>query len=463
VAYYNQDGTPVPGGVETRSNVAAGSHGNFPLDTTTLPTPFRGLAVIYSDGPVDAVARQWPSSFSQPGANSISRGYPVSADPGSTVTLPYVSNALDATYDTLTTIANTGSQTACVQITYSFVPGAGSVGADGLPPLSDPGPGGGGCATGYPVAVDGQLTFGPEGAGAGILPMPGGTTDALMSATVTSTGASVAASVYAYLTNGSLKGESYSGFSVKPAPATGPRTDDLGTEISIPVALKTADGYYSEILISNPNPNPATITIDYETGTQTYPVNLTIPANGVGNHSVYADNVVPIGFIGAAVVHSSQPVAAVVFRSKMTTAYSYVDEDLYTAMNGVPVADGSTTANFPYVTRRINADAAHAGYNSWESVSVVGGGTAHLTLTTVAQGISNPTCTTSTTFTTTMTITGSFVFYQNADQDNGLGANPSCLVGTMTITSDVPIIAVGDVVNDLINGDQEGGYNAFTS
>ncbi len=261
---------------------------------------------------------------------------------------------------------------------------------------------------------------------------------------------------------GSAKGEWYGGFFVQ-APASGAtRTDDLGTEIAIPIALKTADGYYSQILLSNPNPDPAAVKIDYAGSDGTHSVTMTVPANGVANHSVYSDDIVPLGFVGAATVHSNQPLAAVVFRSKMTSAGSFVDSDLYTAMNGIPLSKAATKWYLPYVVRRDERDSSHDGRNSWLSVAVVGGGSANLSLSTATSGVRVlPNCLVTGTFPAKKTITGSFVFYQNLDQDNGLGSNPTCIVGAMTITSDVPIIVVVDVVDDLIRGDQEGGYNAL--
>ncbi|MGD9934468.1 MAG: hypothetical protein AB7T37_12215 [Dehalococcoidia bacterium] len=59
-------------------------------------------------------------------------------------------------------------------------------------------------------------------------------------------------------------------------------------------------------------------------------------------------------------------------------------------------------------------------------------------------------------------ITGSFIFYQNADSENGFGANPTCFDGGMIITSNVPVVAVASSITDLKQGDGEGVYNAIT-
>ena len=232
---------------------------------------------------------------------------------------------------------------------------------------------------------------------------------------------------------------------------------------AIPLAIKF-DGYYSQVLLSNPNPTAASATIVYkdQTSGATYTATLQVPANGTANHSVYSDAVVPEGFVGAATVTSTQPLAAVLFRSKMTSPGSYVDEDLYTAVNGVPTDRARTTARIPLVFRRFAAGGGLSGYNTWVSVAVADGGTARVTLTTVTDSASTPSsCAASSTYTTTKTITGSFVFYQNLDGDNGLGGNPGCLWGGMVITSDKPIIAIADATNDLFPGDNDGLFNAF--
>jgi hypothetical protein len=230
----------------------------------------------------------------------------------------------------------------------------------------------------------------------------------------------------------------------------------VGTDISLPLGLKTPDGYYTQYLFSNPGEAPANLTIVYAGTTGSHTVSLSIPAGGVANHSVYSDGTVPIGFVGAARVTSTVPISAVLFRAKKVNVNSEADEALYTAVNGVPSANASTTQFLPLVFRRVGKDATHDGINSWISVSVPGGGIATLTLRMrggcTADDFDKP-------YTTTKTITGSFVFYQNADSDNGFGENPVCFDGGGTITSTVPILAVASAINDLIPADGEGVYN----
>ncbi len=449
VTYYNQDGSVVAGSSQTWT-AAAGGHVEF-NPPAALPASFRGLAVLTSDGPLAATVRSGPSSYAVPGGLSITRGYQQNPVMGTVWALPYVANALNQTYNTIISVVNTGTATACVQVTYDFVPGNGAIGSEGKPSVIDKGSGGAGCIVGYPVPVHGQITFGPAGAVTGVVPMPEATTNALMSARVSSTGASVAATVYAYLSGGLRKAESYGGFQVTGGPT------EVGTEIAIPVALKTSDGYYSQILVSNTGDETANVAIDYSDGIETYTANLVIPAKGVANHSVYADSVVPIGFVGAARVHSDQPVAAVVFRSKMSTAGSFVDEDLYTAMKGTPIALAAQEVAFPDISRRDARTAGRDGINSWFSVSLTSGDSATISLSTIATLIS--TCATEGQFSEMRVISAPTVFYQNLDVDNGLGSAPACLVGATRLVSSTGILAVGNLVDDNIQGDQEAGYN----
>jgi hypothetical protein len=455
---YTPNGVLVAAASQVFTNVPPGGTRVFAQAINTgLATGFRGVGVLSSDQPINALLVRDIQAANGRKSYSIHNAYPAG---GNTVSLPYISNNLDGTYNTRFAIANTGNATACVSIVYSFVPGAGSVGAGGRAPLTDAGQGGSGCASGRPIPVGGQISFARDNVD-GAIPMPAGTNNALMAATVTSTGSPVTVGVDAYLSSGTRKLASYDGFIVG---APGSTTDDIGTTISIPLALKTPDGYYSQILLSNPNAAAASATITYTGNTGTHAVTISVPANGTANHSVYSDGTVPVGFVGAATIVSNQPLAAVLFRAKMTTAGSYIDEDLYTAVNGVPTDRATTKVRMPLIFRRAYQAPGKFGYNSWVSVSVAGGGTANLTIEAVNDPTSGaPGCGTNYTSTVTKQITGSFIFYQNLDTptDNGFQNNPTCFWGGMTITSNVPIIAIANVTTDLTPGDNDGLYNAF--
>lgn len=454
---YTPGGIYVSSASVTYSNVPVGGSRTFQQASNTgLTAGFRGVGVISSDQPISAVlVREITSNADGRKSYSIHDAYPAGSN---TISLPYIANALNATYNTRMAIANTGTAVSCVTIAYAFVPGNGAIPSAGSAPFTDTGTGGSGCASGYPIPVGGQLTLAPDTVD-GAAPMPAQTRNALMAATVTAAGSPVTVAVDAYLSDGTKKLASYDGFVV------GGTAQDIGTQLSIPLALKTPDGYYSQILLSNPNASAANATIVYTDGQshQNYTVSLTVPANGTANHSVYSDSTVPTGFLGAATITSNQPLAAVVFRSKMTNGGSFVDEDLYTAANGVPLGRGTTIARFPLVVRRLGQNGSGYGQNTWVSVSPANGGSATLTITSVADTVSTPgSCPSAASYTTTVTISAPTVFYQNLDSNNGFGAAPTCFYGSMTITSNAPILAVADSTNDLYNGDLDGMYNALT-
>ncbi|MGE0600158.1 MAG: hypothetical protein AB7J35_09165 [Dehalococcoidia bacterium] len=449
---YTPQGVQIPSATVVFANVPAGGTRVFAQALNTGLTPgFRGVGVISSDQPINALLVRDIESNTFAKSYSIHNAYPTG---GTKIALPYVANALDATYNTRFAIANTGNAEACVTILYTFPGGAKS-------PVTDAGSGSNACAGGgYKIPVGGQISFAPNAVD-GAIPMPAATSNAIMAATVTSTGSTITVGVDAYLSGGLRKLASYDGFIVGGA---GDTTDDVGTTIAIPLAIKL-DGYYSQILLSNANAATANATITYVGNTGTYVVPLTIAANGTASHSVYeAVGGIPEGFIGAATITSDQPLAAVLFRSKMTSPGSYIDEDLYTAVNGVPTDRATTTAKFPLIFRRAYAGGGLFGYNTWVSIIVANGGTANLTITAINDtSNSAPGCSAAATYVTNITITNSDVLYQNLDTKNGFGQAPGCFWGGMTITSDVPIIAIADATNDLNVGDNDGLYNAFSN
>lgn len=453
---FTPAGVLIPSASRVEANVPPGGTRTFAQAINTGLTPgFRGVGVLSSDQPLNALLVRGMESPSGLQSSSIHNAYSAGANK---VSLPFVSNALDGLYNTRFAIANTGTQTACVTLEYSFLPGRGSVPASGKANVVDNGPGGSGCATGYPVPVNGQISFAPTNVD-GAIPMPQSTRNAQMGVTITSTGAPITVGADAWVAGIRSLG-AYDGFVV---------TDnaDLSKNVIVPLAIKHEDGFLSQYLISNPNGAAANVTITYTGNTGSHSVNLTVPANGAADHGVYSDNVVPVGFVGAARVTSDQPVAVVAFYGKMTKANSFVAEDVYAAINGVPAENAANKAKFPLIFRRAYAVGSNIGYASWVSVSVADGGTANVTI----QAVNDPTSTapgcTGNNYSSTITkqITGSFIFYQNLDTpvDNGFQSNPGCFWGGMVITADKPIVAIGDVANDLNPGDTDGRYNAFAS
>lgn len=446
---YTPQGVLIPSATVAFTDVPPGATRVFAQAINTGLTPgFRGVGVISSNQPINALLVRDITSNTFVKSYSIHNAYPTG---GTKVTLPYVANALNNTYNTRFAIANTGTTEACVTIVYVFPGGTRT-------PVTDSGSGGQTCGSGgYRIPVGGQISFAPTAID-GAIPMPASTSNAIMAAMVTTSSSTITVGVDAYLQSGLRKLASYDGFIVEGG------TSDLGTTIAMPLAIKL-DGFYTQYLLSNPGTTTANVTINYSGNTGNYSVPLTIAPNGTASHSVYETvGGIPEGFVGAATITSDQPIAAVLFRSKMTTAGSFVDTDLYTAVNGVPTINATTTAKFPLIFRRAYRSGSLFGYNTWVSISVADGGTANVTITAI-NDTSNaaPGCNAPATYTTTKTITGSFIFYQNADSDNGFGQNPTCFWGGMTITSDKPIIAIANATNDLNRGDNDGLYNAFSN
>ena len=454
---YDQDGVAIPTQRRVHNNVPPGA-----VRVISLPADnHQRVAVVGSDQPIVAqVHHAVPFSDGSMGTAIGGAASSPTTMTGDVVTLPFIANDFGGIHETVFTIWNTGAHLACVSVEYSFVPGLGTVGPEGRPPFVDAGPGGGGCRTGYAVPVNASIAFAPPFEIPDAIQMPEDTLGALMAATVTAEGSSVSVSVNAFWAdeNGSLPKEAdYDGFLVS---GTGPGVPQpaVGTNVTVPLALKTESGFYTQVLLSNPNAEPADVQIVYTGNTGTHTAHLVVPPHGVANHSVYSDNIVPLGFVGVATVVADQPVAAVLFRGKKLAPTSDEDEDVYTALNGIPVGNASTRVALPFVFRRGFLQPSGVSINSWISLSVVGGGVAHVTVRSV--GSCGPTLSDAV-YQTIVTITGSFIFYQNADADNGFSPTPPCFDGATIVTSDVPVIAAGSVLDARKPGDQEGIYNGI--
>jgi hypothetical protein len=455
---YTTEGVLIPAASRVETNVPPGGTRTFAQAINSgLFVGFRGVGVLSSDQPINALlVRDIEENGTGRKSYSVHNAYGTG---GNVVTLPYISNNAGGVYQTRFAIANTGTATACVTILYAFDPVLSGGGSHNDAPTGQSG-----CASGYPIPVGGQIAFGPfANAAEATRAMPAATAGKIMSATVTSTGAPVTVGVDAYVTSGERKLASYDGFIFGGASSS---TDDLGTSILIPLAAKIG-GFYTQILVSNPNATQANITITYSGSPGgPYPVQLTVPANGSGNHSVYAPgSPIPENFVGSAVITSNVPVAAVLFRVKMTGPGTFIDEDLYTAINGVPADRATTTAKLPLLFRRIGAGGGLFGYNTWFSVAVADGTSANVTVNLVTDTTNTPaSCGAAATYTTSRTVDNSYIFYQNIDQgaeNNGIGANPACGWFGGTITSNKPIVVIANVTNDIFVGDNDGLYNAF--
>ena len=468
--YYTPAGQPIPAARQMFREVTGWGTRTFEqaFHTGLLPG-FRGVGVLSSDQPLNALLLREVVETGGGRSYSIQNA---PRDGGTRVVLPYVANQLQEGEDgevvnTRFSIANAGLEVACVTLTFKHVPGRGAVPAEGATSYINHLPSEGCPDGGYPIPVAGQLTLAPD-TGSAATAMPPETVNALMSVFIDSTQPiTVAADIYRG-DSGSAQLGSYNGFAVI---RDGSNKDDVGRHVILPLAQKTADGFWTQFAIANPWSEVATGSIDYR-GTVdgdsdrevAVSVEIEIPAGGSITHSVLDSADLPEGFIGYAVVNADLPVAALLLRGKLTSAGSSEQEDAYSVANGVPRGRASETAKFPLVFRRLHASGDSQGTNSWVSVVVADGGKARLRIIAVndpsaaVKGCELPAL-----YLATITIDGSFVFDQGSSDrgTNGLNAKPTCLIGGMAISSDKPIVAIGAVTSDLQSGDNDALYNAF--
>jgi hypothetical protein len=181
-------------------------------------------------------------------------------------------------------------------------------------------------------------------------------------------------------------------------------------------------------------------------------------------HSTYsAGTNVPVGFVGSARITSSQPLAVVEIRGKLTSSNPPGDaEPIYTAVNGVPIDRAATEWTAPlYFRRYAPGPPGTVGYNSWVQVIVADGSTADVTLRFAGDPTSG--CPVGP-YQATFSVTGSRVFYANLDADNGFpaGQTPNCFFGGLTVTTSKPTIVINQVGADKFpGGDSEGVSNSF--
>lgn len=466
---YTHAGVLVGGASKINTGVAPGGSVNFPQASNNGLVPgFRGVGVLSADQPIfgliarDILAAGSSNSKSYSLANASDEG-------GTTLALPIVFNELlTADWNSRVSVVNTGDSVACVRVTYFRVPGANGATPPGPDPapVVDNGPGGSGCAQGHPVAAGGQVVFGRD---AGLTRFPASTDNNQMAAEIEVLNANgnnnVTANVDTYRSDGNRLLGSYTALVDDGDSAT----DDVGTDIIIPIAMKSTSGFYTVIGVMNRGDATADVEIEYigrmsdGTGSE---VNQTVTLNDVNNvafHSTYSGGTnVNFGFIGYARVTSSEPIAAIVTRGKQTSAGSGVNEAGYATVNGVSADLATEEWNLPLVFRRFAPGVSPSvGYNSWIQVQVADGSSANVTLRFVGDPASG--CPTGP-YQHTTAVDGSKVFYMNLNSDNGFppGNSPSCFFGGAQVTADKPVVVIGQVGADKFpGGDSEGLYNAF--
>lgn len=466
--FHTPAGVLIPAASQVFTDVPRGGSRTFAhaLNGGLVPN-FRGVGALSSDQPMNALLAR---EITGPDGQRSYSLHTASARGGTRVVLPYVANRLEDVVEgdkvnTRLAIANASERTACVQLTYAFFPGRGKVGPEGQRTVrhSWPRPRDVDCRDrGFAIPPNGQITFAPTRVD-GALPMPAQARNTLAAVTIDSTEMiTVAADVYH---RDGPRLAAYDGFLVGTHDSD---TDDVSTHMVLPIALKTADGLWTEYALANPWPRPTTARITYRgmvgEARTTVTVDVEVPAGGARGHSMFDLADLPTSFRGSAVVESSQPLAVVLLRGKMTEAGSFEHEPPYAAVNGVPADRASREAKLPLIARNAGGGDDRDGLSTSVSVAVAGGGTANLRIR--AENDPSAGCgDAATVYTTTVTVRGSMTLDQGSDDPrlNGLNAVPDCLRGGMTITSDREIVVVAGVTSDLGAGDNDALYNAFAS
>jgi hypothetical protein len=322
--------------------------------------------------------------------------------------------------------------------------------------------------TGYTLNAGAQITFSPE---PGDTPYPNGTFNNQLAGLATVRNASdsnkIAAIVDIYRSDGNRLLGSYNALVYDPA---NPSSDDVGTDVAAPIAMKSNSGFYTVVGVMNLGAS-AGVSIEYSgnladgTGAASQ---VTVNLGNVDTasfHSTYAGGTnVPLGFIGSARVKSTSPLAVVVIRGKQTSAGSGTNEAAYAAVNGVPTDRATTEWRAPLFFRRYSPGGPGTfGFNSWVQVQVADGTSSQVKLRYVGDPTSG--CPVGP-YESTWTVSGSKVFLANADADNGFPAGnaPNCFFGGLTVTSmdAKDLIVITQVGADKFpGGDSEGLSNSF--
>ncbi len=459
---YTPAGVLIPEASKVFTGVPVGGTRVFAQATNTGLLPgFRGSGTVSSDQKVNALTARDILSSDGSKSYSIANAGDVGAQK---LAIPIAFNELMTNqWNSRIAVVNTGTAIACIKVTYFLVPNVGGSATSAQTIVDNP-TGQSGCANGYAVPVSGQVTFGRTGTSVTQFPASTANNQMAMQIEVLNPGANnIAANVDIYRSDGNRLLGSYEGFAVNDS---APATDDVGTDVVIPLAIKSPSGFYSVVGVLNTTGTAADVTVQYiGVDGNNAPVNVSVTLPGVTNvafDSIYTHDNIPVGFIGYARVTSSASVAALLVRGKQTVAFSGVNEATYSAARGVPADQAATGWLIPLIFRRYAGGDGFLGYNSWIQVQVADGGTANVTLNFI--GDPNSGCPVGP-YNATFSVTGSKVFYMNLDSDNGFpaGNSPSCFWGGATVTADKNIIVVSNVTADKFpsNSDADGLFNAF--
>lgn len=469
---YTRAGQSVPEATREISGVAPGGIANFEQATNTgVEEGFRGVGVLSSDQSINALLVRdilVPQSERPTERKSYSLAQATN-EGGHVLAAPMMFNQLESGgrwWNSRVSLVNVGTEMACVEPTYTLLPGIGGATGDTAETVTHSGPGCNG-GTGFPVDPGAQLTLSPED---GDTNFPGNTFNNQMSGlfevTNPSSNNKIAAVVDVYRSDGIRMLAAYNALVYD---TDNPASDDVGTDVVSPIAMKSTSGFYTVISVTNMDPSQdADVEIEYignlnnGNGAEfTHTVDLG-SVEHAAFHSTYDGDDIPVGFMGYAKVTSDQDVGVSVIRGKLMSPTNRQNEPMYTAVNGVPEMNASTSWSSPLYFRRFGSFQQQRGYNSWFQVQVPGGGSANLDIRYVGDPTSG--CPTGP-YELNTTVTDSQIFYANDDSSpsNGFPANaPNCFFGGLEVESDVPVIVVSQVGSDRFpGGDAEGLTNSF--
>lgn len=216
----------------------------------------------------------------------------------------------------------------------------------------------------------------------------------------------------------------------------------LGSVLYVPVALKNASGDDSGIQVQNTSGTAATVHLIYygQNGNAVAADGpQSVPAGGSWTFYQPGDPNLPGGFDGSAVVHSTQPIAAIVNR------VNYIGALAYAGSLTVPTSSG-TQLTVPLVYGGLN------GYSTTVSIQNTGATAATYLLSLQANTSTSPT--------TTLSVTIPALAVRRVRIGIDVAVPPT-FIGTATIGSSTTAIAVAETRNPSTN--ILLGYAGFTT
>jgi len=151
----------------------------------------------------------------------------------------------------------------------------------------------------------------------------------------------------------------------------------------------------------------------------------------------------PPNFVGTARLTSSQPIGVIVNRSSNLI-------DVFTSYRGVRPGDSAQKVLLPVLNKNYGPYAGHNGWNSWFRVLVADGGQANVTVRYYGLDLPGG----SVAYTTT--VFREFTVFQQQE-----AFLPDGFAGSVILESDRPIVALANLTTDVFEGDTDLLYNGI--